>query len=344
MAQFFANNVTVYANKLIKASDTEILVNDVAYLPNVTGGDFFLLTFFNEASGIESGWEVVKVTAINYGSNTITVVRSQEGTTSRDFAVGTKAQMRATAGTLDKFKYDIESKLDDAQATASGLALLGASDVAAQRSALGLANHQLLGVSSAGVLSVTTTQSGDLISVGNSIGNNQISVWGASKSAKLWAGGSTGVLSSDDFRIGNLDYSSRVNFLASGRTLFGNVTDDGVSLFQCGGHVSLRGGAQVNGDFGTNNYDHTQLRMSPDSAWGGRILGGLRQGEGGEVQIQTQQNGVYYTSLRIPGSKAVQAVYGLIVPDCADDAAAATAGVPVGAIYRTGTTLKVRAA
>lgn len=110
--QYFVNNVTVYAAQLIGASDTSIVLDDVSSLPNVADGDFFLLTFFRETNNIESLWEIVKCTAVDYETNTLTVERGQEGTSARAWSIGSKAQMRATAGTFSKLRDDIPDPVD----------------------------------------------------------------------------------------------------------------------------------------------------------------------------------------------------------------------------------------
>jgi hypothetical protein len=62
--------------------------------PSPTGGDFFLLTLTQP--GVESSWEIVKVTARS--TDTLTVVRAQEGTSAAAWASGSKAELRLTAG------------------------------------------------------------------------------------------------------------------------------------------------------------------------------------------------------------------------------------------------------
>lgn len=77
-----------------------------ATLPALTGGDWFLLTLFKLADGLETDLEIVKVTAVDTSSGTetrLTVSRAQEGTTVRAFAVGDRVSMRMTAGTAQNF-------------------------------------------------------------------------------------------------------------------------------------------------------------------------------------------------------------------------------------------------
>lgn len=184
----------------------------------------------------------------------------------------------------------LDAKLDDSQATAAGLALLGAADVVAQRSALGLANHQLVTVDASGYVSIATGAGPSIdraLNIGS--GGSDANIFALVKSsvvgafnnnvqlhdqmllgAELGTGIVFGKHNGAGVRFGSAAWSS------VHRLLIGTTTDDGMNLFQCAG---------------SGRFDK-----------------------------------------------------GVTVPNCADDAAAATAGVPVGAIYRTGTTLKVRAA
>ncbi len=96
MAQLFANNATTTLASPAASTDTSLTLADGSSFPSPTGGDTFLLTL---ASGSpESAWEIVQVTARS--TNTVTVVRAQEGTTAQAWASGAKAELRLTAGTM----------------------------------------------------------------------------------------------------------------------------------------------------------------------------------------------------------------------------------------------------
>ena len=96
--QLFANNasstlasgITNVATSLTLATGTEAL------FPNPTGGDWFLLTL-TQATGPETSWEIVKCTARS--TDTLTIVRAQEGTTAAAWATA-KAEQRLTAAGL----------------------------------------------------------------------------------------------------------------------------------------------------------------------------------------------------------------------------------------------------
>lgn len=83
-------------------STTLILqTNEASLFPAVTtaSGNFFYATLEDVSGNIE----IVKVTDRNTGTDTLTVERAQENTTSQDFAVGSKVECRPTAGTFDEF-------------------------------------------------------------------------------------------------------------------------------------------------------------------------------------------------------------------------------------------------
>jgi hypothetical protein len=100
MTQLFANNVFSLLATAIDADDTTIQLSTGtgSRFPSPTGGDYFLITLYTVLNGVESGWEIIKVTARS--TDTLTVEREQEGTTARVFGVGTPIQLRWTAGSV----------------------------------------------------------------------------------------------------------------------------------------------------------------------------------------------------------------------------------------------------
>lgn len=99
MAQLFRNNASSTLNSSVNNSTTTIVLTSGggAQFPSPTGSDYFLLTLFDGNSTIE----IVKVTART--TDTLTVVRAQEGTTAASFPAGSIAEMRVTRGTLEAF-------------------------------------------------------------------------------------------------------------------------------------------------------------------------------------------------------------------------------------------------
>lgn len=100
MAQLFKNNIFGVLQSGIGNSATSMMLTDASSFPAPTGGDHYLVTLVGFGSnGSENAWEIVKVTA--KASNTLTVVRAQEGTTAVSWPGATQVQMRLTAGSLD---------------------------------------------------------------------------------------------------------------------------------------------------------------------------------------------------------------------------------------------------
>lgn len=245
----------------------------------------------------------------------------------------------------------LSSKLDASLATAAGLEVLGAASKAAQRSALELANHQLVSVDSAGNIGVRRT------TIGNQDNTEQ---W------TFDAGVYPGYLS---LTAEGIAYHWKVSRVG-GRHIFGNTPDDGTSIAQFGGNVRATGsiasqraqGTDARITLETSNLQNTALGFNNSGATNGygvpnnySYVGNLNA-----YGLAFVANGTKFGSISIDGNwqfgniandgvsrvqvdGAGRFTGGLIVPDCADDAAAAAAGVPIGAIYRTGTTLKVRA-
>lgn len=126
MTQLFANNIVTEVATGINASATSLVLDDASSMPSPTGGDYFLLTLFSKnASGKEDTWEILKVTARS--SNTVTIVRAQEGTSAATWAVDTACEMRATGATFgskqDTIAYTTENVAN--KGAASGYASLG---------------------------------------------------------------------------------------------------------------------------------------------------------------------------------------------------------------------------
>jgi hypothetical protein len=98
MAILFTNNAATNLASSITSIATSLTVtaSTGALFPNPTGGDYFLLTLIG-ISG--SPIEIVKVTARS--TDTMTIVRAQEGTTASAFTGGDQAQLRITAGTMN---------------------------------------------------------------------------------------------------------------------------------------------------------------------------------------------------------------------------------------------------
>lgn len=173
----------------------------------------------------------------------------------------------------------LNAKLNASQATAAGLALLGAADVAAQRSALGLANHEKVTVDASGNLGlgeadpqtklvVRKDNMGGLGPVlalvnytSNTLGSSAAINFGLENST--YDGPNCNVQlkavvthtsAASDLVISTWDGTAageRLRLHSSGRLLLGTTTDDGVNLFQCAGNGRFDGTLTVaRGDVG----------------------------------------------------------------------------------------------
>lgn len=128
-----------------------------------------------------------------------------------------------------------------------------------------------------------------------------------------------------------------VTLSASGRLLLGTTTDNGVDIAQFAGSVKFS--AATNNAISITGTGSGTLRIGQYS---NGVWFGTDATSGAAARVSFGNgNG---ESFRINADKSIISHNGIIVPNYANDAAAATAGVPVGAMYRTGTTLKVRSA
>jgi hypothetical protein len=100
MPQLFSNNAasTLASGISSSAASLTLASGQGALFPNPTQGDYFLLTLIGTTAGAESSWEIVKCTARS--TDTLSIVRAQEGTTAGTWATGTKAELRITAATM----------------------------------------------------------------------------------------------------------------------------------------------------------------------------------------------------------------------------------------------------
>lgn len=97
--QLFANNsASVLASGITDvATSLTVAAGSGAKFPSPAGGDYFLVTLFQISGGAEVNHEIVKVTARS--TDTMTIVRAQEGTTARAFNAADPVQLRFTSGT-----------------------------------------------------------------------------------------------------------------------------------------------------------------------------------------------------------------------------------------------------
>ena len=98
----FTNNATATLSVAVSTSATTLVVGagEAAKFAAPSSGDLQPVTLVD--AGNPALVEVVYMTA-NNGSNTLTVVRAQEGTTAVAWAAGTKVEARVTAGMLRRF-------------------------------------------------------------------------------------------------------------------------------------------------------------------------------------------------------------------------------------------------
>lgn len=101
----WANNATslIADSGGISAGATSVTVTtgEGDKFPAVASPHYFMITFVD----VSANREIVKVTARASGSNTMTIVRGQEGTSPRAFAEGSFVDQRITAGSLDVFSH-----------------------------------------------------------------------------------------------------------------------------------------------------------------------------------------------------------------------------------------------
>lgn len=96
----YVNNFSTTLNGSITNSATSIVVTDATGISTALGLSDFVMLTIDDATNVE----IVKVTAV--ASNTLTVVRGQEGTSGTAFASGVDIECRATANSF-KDSFDV---------------------------------------------------------------------------------------------------------------------------------------------------------------------------------------------------------------------------------------------
>lgn len=102
---FYNNAITTLAGAITNVATTANLAagSGILFTPGPSTGQYFKMTFIDAAT--KNLNEIVHVTAI--ATDTITIVRGQEGTTPLNWAAGDLAQNLCTAGTLNSLLQTI---------------------------------------------------------------------------------------------------------------------------------------------------------------------------------------------------------------------------------------------
>jgi hypothetical protein len=106
MARKYKNNASSTLAGALGVSTTTLTVatGQGDRFPVASGADYFKLTL--QKSG---GTEIVKVTSRAASSDSMTIVRAQEGTTALSFSIGDTVSLRATADSYDSIDAHIEA-------------------------------------------------------------------------------------------------------------------------------------------------------------------------------------------------------------------------------------------
>jgi hypothetical protein len=111
MPVILKNNASSTLATAITASDTAIVVADGSQFPALSAGEYFYATLVSPAGTTE----IVKVTA--RVSNSLTVVRAQDGSSAASFQVGALVEMRTNAGSVQDAVEQTLTELEAAFAT-----------------------------------------------------------------------------------------------------------------------------------------------------------------------------------------------------------------------------------
>ena len=109
MPVILKNNASSTLATAISASDTGIVVANGSQFPSLGAGDYFYATLVSSGGTTE----IVKVTA--RASNSMTVVRAQDGSSAASFASGALFEMRVNAASIRELRDEaVEVSIADA--------------------------------------------------------------------------------------------------------------------------------------------------------------------------------------------------------------------------------------
>lgn len=131
--QRFINNWSAVLTAPATASAVSLSVPlaDAAKLVGLGAGDHYLLTLAElDGNGLETAWEIVKVTGA--ASGVLTVLRDQEGTGARDWAAASVISARATKGTFEVLQESTGTAVGDAAPQPLGIAAPGVAAAASR--------------------------------------------------------------------------------------------------------------------------------------------------------------------------------------------------------------------
>ena len=115
----FTNNASATLAASITSTQTSVSVTSGqgALFPTLSAGDYFYVTFSDSANNLE----IAKCTARS--SDTLTVVRGQDGTTGRAFSAGDKCELRFTAAAIEDLGTGVNTTDLQAGTTLNGVAI-----------------------------------------------------------------------------------------------------------------------------------------------------------------------------------------------------------------------------
>ena len=273
MAVLVKNNAfsTLASNILIGATSITVAAGTGSRFPAAGGADYFYATLINTSNQLE----IVKVTTRS--TDTLTVVRAQDGTTARAYSSGDRIELRVTAALIQ----DIRDSIAPADGTVTTAKIVNDNVTYAKIQNVS-ATSRILGRKSVGVGDVEEATLSEVLDFIGSAAQGDILYRGASAWARLPAGTANQVLRTAG--AGANPSWSGVQTLGTSQSLTGStitfsgipsgvrqieVTISGMSLSGVAG-FRLRLG--TSGGLAVSNYNSVSKCIFVDSGGGGNIL------------------------------------------------------------------------
>lgn len=114
----FTNNASALTDSLLLIDGLSVVLDDSSKFPTLSGSNYFIATIQNPDDS--SIYEIIECTSIDSGTDTATIRRAKEGTSAREWPIGSLFEIRITAGAIDALKAHERDHISGGSAEVDG--------------------------------------------------------------------------------------------------------------------------------------------------------------------------------------------------------------------------------
>jgi len=243
--------------------------------PSLGAGDYFYATLIDTANNLE----VVKVTARS--SDSMTVVRGQDNTTARAFAIGDRFELRPTAALFEAIYTEAVADAVPADGSITAAKLASTLDLSGKTVTYGLTDSDM---PSGAVLQVVQTYFNTKVGLtGSAYVGLDVSITPSSSTSKILLIGS--------IAFGKSNVNGAVKMLRNGNTFMPNLVGSyvGGTNSSTGGWNTADDGVSGDGDWNISNQSFVYLD-SPSSTSSLQYRLYYYEAENGDLYVNRQRN------------------------------------------------------